>query len=64
MTIAEQVKKVRQTAGTVRAGFYRLEAVKNIPYKREALNIMELMEEIERLEKMTSETVTANDLMN
>ena len=55
MTIAEQVKKVRQIAGTVRAGFYRLEAVKNIPYKREALNIMELLEEVERLERMTAE---------
>lgn len=55
MTVAEQVKKIRQAAGTVRAGFYRLDAVKNIPYKREALNIKELLEEVERLEQMTAE---------
>ena len=54
MTVAEQVKKVRQSAGTVRAGFYRLDAVKNIPYKREALNIAELMEDLDKLEKMTA----------
>ena len=56
MTITEQIKKVRQSAGTVRAGFYRLDAVKNIPYKREALNIRELMEELEALERLTAES--------
>ena len=55
MTVTEQVRKIRQVAGTVRAGFYRLDAVKNIPYKREALNIMELMEAVEALERMTAE---------
>lgn len=50
MDLKTQVKKIRQIAGTVRGGFYRLEATKNIAYKREALNIQELQEELERLE--------------
>lgn len=53
--IREQVKKCRHLAGTVRNGFYRLDAVKNIPYKREVLNIQELAEELDRLESMTRE---------
>lgn len=55
MTIAEQVKKCRHLAGTVRSGFFRLDAVKNIPYKREQLNILELQEEMDKLEAMTRE---------
>ena len=50
MDLKTQVKKIRQIVGTVRGGFYRLEATKNIAYKREALNIQELQEELERLE--------------
>lgn len=52
MMLTGKVKKARQVAGTVRAGFYRLDAVKNIAYKREALNIRELLEELEALERM------------
>ena len=55
MTVVEQVKKCRHLAGTVRSGFFRLDAVKNIPYKREQLNIQELQEELDKLEAMTRE---------
>lgn len=55
MTLLMEVKKIRQLVATVRAGFFKLDAVKNIPYKREALNIAELVEELDTLEGMTKE---------
>lgn len=62
MELQEQVRKCKRLAGVVRSGFFRLDVVKDIPYQREVLNIRELLEEMARLEKLASDTVTLSDL--